>query len=123
MFLCKLTGSVVAVICLVVHDEFPVDKVKAVGLCGERVHDHLPRGLGIDGGEVVDVLAGVLAVRHAKAEVKVEGLEVWVPEEMTLDHAEVLHGLIPDCELNGGADGAQFQELGGELISEKYIYI
>ena len=102
------------------HHQLVVDEVETVGLCGEGVHDHLPRRLGVDAGEVVDVLAGVLAVGHAEPEVEVERLEVGITEEVALDHPEVLHWLVAHSELHGGPDGAQFQELGCKLISAKY---
>ncbi len=72
-------------------------------------------------GEVVDVFAGVLAARDAEAEVKVEGLEVpRVPEEVTLDHPEVLHSfVVAHGEFDGGANRSEVQELGGELITHE----
>ena len=116
-----LTGSVVAVVGLVVHDKLIVDEVETVGFRGKGVHDHLLRRVRVDAGEVVDVLAGVLGVGHAEPEVKVERFEVAITEEVPLDHAEVFHGLVTHRELHRGTDGAQFQELGSELVSGKIM--
>ena len=50
-------GRVVAVVGLIVHHQFIVDKVKRVGLCFERRSNHLPDCLRIQRGKIVDVLA------------------------------------------------------------------
>lgn len=52
--------------------------------------------------ELVDVFAGVLAVGHTKAELKVEILEQLLPEIMPLDHPEVFYGQVSNCELHTG---------------------
>lgn len=50
--------------------------------------------------ELVDVLACVLAARHAEAKLKIEALEQLIAEVMSLDHAEVVDGRLPHCELH-----------------------
>jgi hypothetical protein len=82
--------SVVGVVSFVVHDKLVVDKVEAVGARLERILDHVRDGFLIEPGELVDVLAGVFAVRNAKSEIEVESLEVLVPKEMALDHSKIL---------------------------------
>ena len=71
------------------HHQLVVHKVEAVAARLERVLDHQLDGGRIELGELVDVLARVLAVGDAEAKVKVEGLEVPIPEEVSLDHPEV----------------------------------
>ena len=88
-FLPSADASVVRVVCLVVHHQLVVHEVEAVAARLERVLDHQLDGGRIELGELVDVLARVLAVGDAEAEVKVKGLEVPIPEEVSLDHPEV----------------------------------
>lgn len=54
--------------------------------------------------EFVDVFTTVLTAWHAKPEVEVKGLETAISEEVSLNHSEVLHGLIAHCELNPGME-------------------
>ena len=88
-FLPSADASVVRVVCLVVHHQLVVHEVEAVAARLERVLNHQLDGGRIELGELVDVLARVLAVGDAEAEVKVKGLEVPIPEEVSLDHPEV----------------------------------
>ena len=88
-FLPSADASVVCVVCLVVHHQLVVHEVEAVAARLERVLNHQLDGGRIELGELVDVLARVLAVGDAEAEVKVKGLEVPIPEEVSLDHPEV----------------------------------
>lgn len=60
--------------------------------------------------EFVDVFTGVLAARHAEAELKVETFEQPFSEIMSLDHPEVFYRPIPDCELHSGMTGAEQEE-------------
>ena len=56
------------------HHQLVLHEVEAVGTGFKRVLDHqLRRGL-VHGGELVDVFAGVHAVRDAETKVKVESL-------------------------------------------------
>lgn len=50
--------------------------------------------------ELVDVLACVLAAWHAEAKFKIEALEQLITEVMSLNHAEVVDGRLPHCELH-----------------------
>ena len=77
-------GPVVSVVRLVVHDKLVVHEVEAVGACLEGVLDHQLDGGRVKLGELVDVLAGVLAVGDAETEVKVEGLEMAISEIVAL---------------------------------------
>lgn len=52
------------------------------------------------GGELVDVLARVLAARHAEAELKVEALEQLIAEVVSLNHAEVVDGRVAHSEFH-----------------------
>lgn len=53
-----------------------------------------------EGWELVDVLAGVLAVGDAEAELEVERLEEPLAEVMPLNHAKVVNGSVAHGELN-----------------------
>ena len=88
--LLSIRFSVVGIVRLVVHDQLVVDKLEAVGARLERILDHDGNRLLVEPGELVDVLAGVLAVGDAEPKVKVEGLEVLVPEKVSLYHAKIL---------------------------------
>ena len=72
------------------HDEVAVHEVEAVGSGLEGELDHLVDQFLIEAGELVDVFAGVPAAGDTEPEVKVEGLQVPVPEEVSLDHPKVL---------------------------------
>lgn len=50
--------------------------------------------------ELVDVLARVLAARHAEAKLEIEALEQLIAEVMSLDHAEVVDGRLSHRELH-----------------------
>ncbi len=52
--------------------------------------DHLGEGFRVEPRKFVDMLARVLAVRDAKPEVEVEGLEVLVAKKVALDHPKIL---------------------------------
>ena len=65
------------------------------------------------------MLAGVGAVRHAESEIKVEGLEMTILEEMSLYHPELLNRFGPDRKLHCGPDGLELEELRSELIPAK----
>ncbi len=82
--------AVVSVVSFVVHDQLVVDKVEAVGARLERILYHEGDGLLVEAGKLVDVLAAVLAVGDAEAKVKVEGFQMLVPKEVTLNHAKIL---------------------------------
>ena len=84
--------SVVGVVRLVVHDEDVVHEVEAVGPGLEGELNHLVHELLLKAGELVNVLAGVAAAGDAEAKVKVECLQVSVPEEVALNHSKVLKG-------------------------------
>lgn len=51
-------------------------------------------------GEVVDVLAGVLAAGDAEAKVEVKTFEELVAKVVPLNHAEVVDRLVSHCELH-----------------------
>lgn len=51
-------------------------------------------------GEVIDVLAGVLAAGDAEAKVEVKAFEQLVAEVVPLDHAEVVDRFVSHCELH-----------------------
>lgn len=51
-------------------------------------------------GEVVDVLAGVLAAGDAETKVEVKAFEQLVAEVVPLNHAEVVDRLVSHCELH-----------------------
>ena len=73
-------GPVVSVVSFVMHHKLVVHEVEAVGARLEGVLDHQLDGGRVELGELVDVLAGVLAVGDAETEVEVEGLEMAVSE-------------------------------------------
>ena len=56
--------------------------------------------VGREARELVDVLARVLRVGDAEAELEVEALQQLVAEEVPLDHPEVVHRLVAHCELH-----------------------
>ena len=105
------------------HNEFAVDEVKRVTSGGKRFGNHLSHRLGIQFGKVVDMLASVLAVRNAKSEVEVEGLEVAISEKVSLDHPEVLDRFVANGEFDGGADCAELQKCGRELIPDEAAHV
>ena len=88
--LSRFDSPAVSIVGFVVHYQLVVDKVEAVGARLERILDHDGNRLLVEPGELVDVLAGVLAVGDAEPKVKVEGLEVLVPEKVSLYHAKIL---------------------------------
>lgn len=51
-------------------------------------------------GELVDMLASVLAAGHAEAELKVKTLKQLLSEIMSLDHPEVFYRHVSDRELH-----------------------
>lgn len=51
-------------------------------------------------GEVVDVLAGVLAAGDAETKVEVKTFEELVAKVVPLNHAEVVDRLVSHCELH-----------------------
>lgn len=53
-------------------------------------------------GELVDVLACVLAAGHAEAELEIKALEQLIAEVVSLNHAEVVDGCVSHCELHSG---------------------
>ena len=77
-------GPVVSVVCLIVHHQLVLHEVEAVRAGLEGVLDHQLDGGRVELGELVDVLAGVLAVGDAETEVKVKGLEMTVSEIVAL---------------------------------------
>ena len=93
------------------HHQLVVHEVEAVAARLERVLDHQLDGGRIELGELVDVLARVLAVGDAEAEVKVKGLEVSIPEEVSLDHPEVWDRFRTNAELDGCTHRLKLQEL------------
>ena len=93
------------------HHQLVVHKVEAVAARLKGVLDHQLDGGRVKLGELVDVLAGVLAVGDAEAKVEVEGLEVAIPEEVALDHSEVRDRLRTDAELHRGSNSLELQEL------------
>lgn len=54
-------------------------------------------------GELIDVLARVLAAGHAEAELKVKALEQLITEVVSLNHAEVVDGGVAHCKLHPAA--------------------
>lgn len=101
------------------HDEFAIDKVKRIAPGGKRFGNHLSDSFGIQFGKVVDVLTSVLTVGNAESEVEVEGLEVAIPEKVSLDHPEVLDRFVSHGEFDGGADCAEFQKCRCELVTDE----
>lgn len=53
-------------------------------------------------GELINVLARVLAAGHAEAKLKVKTLEQLLSEIVPLNHPEILYRSVSDCELNTG---------------------
>ncbi len=51
-------------------------------------------------GELVDVLACVLAAGHAEAKLKIKTLQQLIAEVVSLNHAEVVDGCVAHCELH-----------------------
>lgn len=51
-------------------------------------------------GELVDMLASVLAAGHAEAEFEIKALEQLITEVVSLNHAEVVDGCVSHCELH-----------------------
>ena len=51
-------------------------------------------------GELINMLACVLAAGHAEAELKIKALQQLVAEVVSLDHAEVVDGSVSNCELH-----------------------
>ena len=51
-------------------------------------------------GELVDVLARVLAAGHAEAKLEVKALKQLIAEVVSLDHAEVVDGCVANRELH-----------------------
>ena len=49
---------------------------------------------------LIDVLTGISAVGDAESKIKIKGLEQPVSKVVSLYHSELLHWLIPHCELN-----------------------
>ena len=88
--LLSIRFSVVGIVRLVVHDQLVVDKVEAVGARLERILDHDGNRLLVEPGELVGVLAGVLAVGDAEPKVKVEGLEVLVRSRKSVELLQVV---------------------------------
>lgn len=86
----SVDGPVVGVVRLVVHDELFVHEVETVRPRLVRVLDHELRHLLVQSRELVDMLAGVLAVWDTETKVEVESLQVGVAKEMPLDHTKVL---------------------------------
>lgn len=50
--------------------------------------------------KLVDVLARVLAVRYAEAELEVEAFEQAVAKEVSLNHAKIVHRLRTDTKFD-----------------------
>lgn len=109
----------VGIVCFVVHHQPVIHEVEAVRLCLVRVTDHLADQLFRERGEVVDVLAGVLAAGDAEAEVEVKAFEQLVAEVVPLDHAEVVDGLLSHRELHRGSHLPQAEKGRGELVADK----
>lgn len=51
-------------------------------------------------GELVDVLARVLAAGHAEAKLEIKALQQLIAEVVPLNHAEVVDGCVSHCELH-----------------------
>ena len=51
-------------------------------------------------GELVDVLACVLAAGHAEAKLEIKALEQLVAEVVSLNHTKVVDGCVTDCKLH-----------------------
>lgn len=99
-----LRSPAVGIVCFVVHDQFVVHKVEAVGLRLIRVQDHLAHDILRQCWELVYVLACVFAAGHAEAELKVKALEQLIAEVVSLDHAEVVDGRVSYGELHCCSD-------------------
>jgi len=109
----------VGIVCLVVHHQLVVHKVEAVRLRLIRVQDHLAHHFLGQCGELVDVLACVLAAGHAEAKLEIKALEQLVAEVVSLNHTKVVDGCVTHCKLHCGSNLPQLQEGWGELVSDK----
>lgn len=99
-----LRSPAVGIVCFVVHDQFVVHKVEAVGLRLIRVQDHLAHDILRQCWELVYVLACVFAAGHAEAELKVKALEQLIAKVVPLDHAEVVDGRVSYGKLHCCSD-------------------
>lgn len=68
--------------------------------------------------ELVDVLAGVLAARHAEAKLEIEALEQLIAKVMSLNHAEVVDGRVPHCELHSADTPGTINMIERKVIKE-----
>src|SRR5690554_3468609 len=86
------------------HDQLVVHEVEAIRLGGLWIVDHLLTQLGTNGRKVVDVFAGIRAVRDAESKVKVERLQQGIVEKVPFNHSETVDCLGPDLKLDTGME-------------------
>lgn len=98
----RSTSTVIRVISFVVQDKFIIDEIKRIRPCLERVRNHLVDEIGWQRRKLVDVLASVLRVGNAVAEVEVERFQQVVFEIVALNHSEILHVFAANLELHAG---------------------
>lgn len=62
-------------------------------------------------GELVDVLTSVFTAGDAESKLKIKTLQQLIAEVVPLDHAEVIDGFVPYCELHPEREGRDRLEL------------
>eukprot|EP00414_Alexandrium_minutum_P004570 CAMPEP_0113827716 /NCGR_PEP_ID=MMETSP0328-20130328/4906_1 /TAXON_ID=39455 /ORGANISM="Alexandrium minutum" /LENGTH=211 /DNA_ID=CAMNT_0000795705 /DNA_START=89 /DNA_END=721 /DNA_ORIENTATION=- /assembly_acc=CAM_ASM_000350 len=108
----------VVVVRLVVHHQLAVDEVEAVGAGLPRAGYNPLLHDWIQLWHRVDDLPSVGRVGDDERKSEVEALDEYVPEVVPLDHPEVVQGLVPDGELQGGANRLEVQEGWAEVVAD-----
>ena len=107
---------IVAVVSLIMHNKFSIDKVKGIRFGLEGIGHHLPHSLWFQLGKIINMFYGVLAVRNAETEIKVKRLEQLVAEKVSFNHAKFLDGLGTHREIDGRSHFLEpVKESGSEL--------
>ena len=100
----KRSISIKSIICLVVHDESVVNKIKAVRSCLEWVCNHQLLLFLVKFGKFVNMFTRINTTWNAEAEIEIESFQVLTPEEMSFYHPKVFDRFTSNCKLNSGSN-------------------
>lgn len=103
-------------LCFVVHDQFPLDKIKTVRLCFPWTCDHLVYFLIAEFRQLVNCLHWVHCVRHAKWHLELVWFYQLVLEVMSLNHHELFYRLRAHSEIQCSSDRIEVKEHRPEMV-------
>lgn len=107
------------ILCSVVHHELPLNEVETIRSSFVRVANQRIFPLIVECGLAVNHLPCVGGSWDDEGHMKIIRLDELIPEIMTLNHQEIVHGLISNAELQSGPNCRVVQELGSEVVTNE----